>query len=102
MPDLTDTLEIPLPDDAHPTDDERTMLDALSRLVLAVRADGDPAWRATVRRLESAGWSVHWRLAWLAEAQRGPAREAGFGRTLADALSELEQTAMLDECEGCP
>jgi hypothetical protein len=97
-----EALEIPLPDDAHPTDDERAMLEALCRLILAVRADGDPPWRTVARRLEAVGWEVHWRLAWLAEARRGPEREQGFGRTLAEAFSELDQSAMLDELEGCP
>jgi hypothetical protein len=98
----TQALEIPLPDDAHPTDDERAMLEALCRLILAVRADGDPPWRAVARRLETAGWDIHWRLAWLADARRGPECEQGFGRTLDEAFGELEQSAMLGELEGCP
>ena len=97
-----ETLTIPLPDDAHPTDDERAMLEALGRLMLTVRADGDPPWRAVARRLETAGWDLHWRLAWLAEARRGPEREQGYGRTLDEAFGELEQSAMLDELGGCP
>jgi hypothetical protein len=78
------------------------MLEALCRLLLAVQADGDPPWRAVARRLAAVGWDVHWRLAWLAEARRGAVREQGFGRTLDEALGELEQSAMLDELEGCP
>ena len=97
-----EALEIPLPDGAHPSDDERAMLAALCRLVLSLRTGGDPPWRAGERRLEQAGWRVQWTLAWLAEARRGSQRERGYGRTLAEAFGELEQSAMLDECEGCP
>jgi hypothetical protein len=52
--------------------------------------------------LTAAGWEIRWRLAWLAEARRGAEREQGFGRTRAEAFSELEQATLLDECEGCP
>jgi hypothetical protein len=97
-----ETLEIPLPDGAHATEDERAMLETLCRLVLTVRSEGEPPWRDGVRRLEAAGWGIHWKLAWLAEAHRGAQVEQGYGRTLAEAYDELEQNAMLDECEGCP
>jgi hypothetical protein len=97
-----EALEITLPDGAHATDDERSMLEALCRLILSVRAEGDHPWRDGVRRLEAAGWRLHWTLAWLAEARRGGQVEQGYGRTLAEAFDELEQNVMLDEVEGCP
>ena len=98
----THGIEIPLPEGAEPTKDERALLEELCRTIVGLRYEGHEPWRTTAERLECAGWEVHWRVGWIAEARRTGYFERGLGRTLDEAFAELEQMTRLDQVEGCP
>lgn len=98
----TQAIEIPLPEGAEPSADERELLEDLCRTIVGLRYEGQEAWRATVERLDCLGWEVHWHVGWIAEARRKGYLERGVGRTLDEAFAELQQMAQLDEVEGCP
>lgn len=89
-------LEIALPDSAHPTGDEVELLEATCRTIIGLRYEGSRDWEQVMGRLEQAGWSVHWRLGWIAEAKRGREFERAAGRTREEALVELEKLTEMD------
>jgi hypothetical protein len=95
-------IEVPLPEGAEPTADERALLEELCRTIVGLQFDGHEPWRRVAGRLECAGWNVHWRVGWIAEARREDHFERGVGRSLDEAFVELEQLTLLDEVEGCP
>jgi hypothetical protein len=99
----THAIEVPVPPGVEPTEEERSLLEALSRAVFALRYEGsEPEWSRTASTLRRAGWDVHWRLNWVAEGRRGGHIEQGEGDSLDAALGELQQLTLLDEVEGCP
>ncbi len=98
----THAIEIPLPEGAEPTGDERALLEELCRAIVGLRYEGGEPWRAVAEQLECAGWDVHWRVGWIAEGRREGHYERGLGRTLDEAFAELEQLTLLDQVEGCP
>lgn len=98
----THAIEIPLPEGASPTPDERTLLEDLCRTIVGLRFEREERWREVARQLELLGWDVHWRLAWIAEGRRRGCIEQGLGETLDEAFTELEQLTLLDQLEGCP
>jgi len=95
-------IEIPLPEGAEPSADERELLADLCRTIVGLRFEGHEPWRRTAERLECEGWEVHWRVGWIAEARRKGCLERGVGRTLDEAFVELQQMVQLDRLEGCP
>lgn len=99
----TQTIEVPLPPDVEPTPDERALVDMLCRTVFELRPmEGEPCWVRTARLLRTAGWDVHWRLAWVAEGRRAGHIEEGVGASLDDAFRRLHELTLQDEVEGCP
>jgi len=52
--------------------------------------------------LEKDGWEVRARIAWIAEARRGPAHEKAVGNSRSEALRELLDQTLIDTVEGCP
>jgi hypothetical protein len=93
-------LEIPLPEGADPVDDERELLAAACRTIVGLRYEGSHDWEAIKQRIEADGWSVHWRLGWIAEAKRGREFERAAGDSREEALRELEKLTQLDVVAG--
>jgi hypothetical protein len=98
----TQAIEIPLPEGVEPSGDDLALLEALCTTIVGLRYAGSHAWEETARKLESAGWQVHWGLTWRAEARRAGHIEQADGRTRDEAFSELWQLTRLDEVDGCP
>jgi hypothetical protein len=93
-------IEIPLPEGAEPTGDEAQLLEATCRTIVGLRYEGGRDWENVMRRLEQDGWSVHWRLGWIAEARRGREFERAAGQTREEALVELEKLTQMDAVGG--
>jgi hypothetical protein len=93
-------IEVPLPEGVEPTAEELELLEATFRTIVGLRFEGGREWEKVVRRLEAAGWTVHWRLGWIAEAKKGRETEKAAGRTREEALAELETLAQLDMVPG--
>jgi hypothetical protein len=98
----TRAIEVPLPEGVEPTDDDVALLQSLCGAIVGLRYAGSHRWEETARRLENAGWRVHWGLTWFAEARRDAHIEQAIGTTRDDALAELWQLTRLDEVDGCP
>jgi hypothetical protein len=93
-------IEVPLPEGVDASREERERLEALLRVIVELRFDGPGGWQETRDRLESEGWTVRWRLGWVAEARRGREFEQGIGRTRDEAFAELNMLTQLDTVSG--
>jgi hypothetical protein len=98
----TATIELSLPRGTELTERERALLEGAVQALVGLRREGGEHWEDRVRRLEAAGWEVHSRLAWVAEARRRNCHEQCVGRTLDEAFDELWGLALFDAVEGCP
>jgi hypothetical protein len=98
----THAIEIPLPEGAEPSADERELLEELCRAIVGLRFEGHEPWRTTAEQMECSGWEVHWHVGWIAEARRETHYERAAGRTLDEAFAELQQMVQIDQVEGCP
>jgi hypothetical protein len=98
----TRAIEVPLPEGVEPSVDDVALLTSLCSAIVGLRYAGSHRWEETARRLENAGWRVHWGLTWFAEARRDAHIEQATGRTRDEALAELWQLTLVDEVDGCP
>jgi hypothetical protein len=93
-------LHIRLPEEVSPANAE--LLKATFQAIMALRCDCSSEWDRTLRELETDGWSVGWKLTWIAEAKRGGDFEQASGKTLDEVFSRLQQLTRLDMVAGCP
>lgn len=100
--DLTRSIEVRLPPDTQPTPEDLETLDAAFHAIVAVRFQGGRAWEEIERALAAAGWDVHSRLMWVAEARRGRESEQGVGRTKDEAYGRLQELTKIDELTSVP
>ena len=96
------TIEVPLPRDVQPTTLDVELLKATFQAIVTLRYECSRNWEATLRQLESDGWSVHWGLTWHAAARRGNDYEEASGKTLDETFVQLQQLARLDRAPHWP
>ncbi len=93
-------LHIRLPEEVSASNAE--ILKATFQAIMALRCDCSSEWDRTLRELETDGWTVHWKLEWIAEAKRNGDYEQANGKTLDEVFSRLQQLTRLDTVAGCP
>ena len=95
-------LEVPLPDGINPTGVDLELLKATFQAIASLRCECDSEWKKITEQLECEGWKVRWGLTWIAEAHRGEDYEEARGRTMDEALGQLQQLTRLAAVSGCP
>jgi hypothetical protein len=96
------TIEIPLPEGMNPSGIDVELLKATFQAIASLRCECDCEWKKITEQLECEGWKVRWGLSWVAEAQRGEDYEQARGRTMDEALQQLQQLTRLSAVGGCP
>jgi len=95
-------LSVPLPEGLQLDDSDRELLEAIVQAIASLRHGPGRPGADIVEMLEKDGWEVRARIAWIAEARRGPAHEKAVGNSRSEALRELLDQTLIDTVEGCP